>query len=78
MAVKTITIDMAAYELLRREKREGESFSKVIHRRLRPAGTARALGAALHGLSIGDETLAAMEEVVRSRKESPAASLPLE
>ena len=35
MAVKTITIDMDAYELLSQQKREKESFSDVIKRKFR-------------------------------------------
>jgi predicted CopG family antitoxin len=78
MAVKTITIDMAAYSLLSAEKRGDESFSKVIKRRLRPEKTARALLAALPECSVGNETLDRMEEVIRSRAVSPAESPVIE
>lgn len=69
MAVKTITIDMAAYSLLSAEKRGNESFSKVIKRRLRPDKTARALLEALPHCVVEDETLGRMEDVVRARVE---------
>lgn len=74
MAVKTITIDMGAYELLSAEKRGDESFSKVIKRRLRPARTARSLLAALPECQISIDALEHAEAVVRSRADSPAMS----
>lgn len=40
MAVKTITIDIEAYELLSKQKLERESFSDVIKRTFRPRPTA--------------------------------------
>lgn len=36
MAVKTITIDIEAYRRLKQVKQEGESFSQVIKRKVRP------------------------------------------
>lgn len=78
MAVKTITIDMPAYELLSAEKRGDESFSKVIKRRLRPAHTARSLLEALPHCLLSDEALDHTETVVRRRADSPALSPPLE
>ena len=78
MAVKTITIDMSAYELLSAEKRGEESFSKVIKRRLRPARTARSLLEALPRCLLSDETLEQTETIVRSRADSPALSPVIE
>ena len=74
MAVKTITIDMDAYELLSEEKRQDESFSKVIKRRLRPARTARSLLAALPDCLLSADALEHTDAVVRSRADSPANS----
>jgi predicted CopG family antitoxin len=42
-AVKTITIDMEAYNILFSEKKQGESFSQVIERRLKKNSTAKNL-----------------------------------
>ncbi len=43
MAVKTITIDMEAYEVLSRFKRDGKSFSQVIKDELGARRTGRDL-----------------------------------
>jgi predicted CopG family antitoxin len=74
MAVKTITIDMEAYELLATEKRRGESFSQVIKRRLRSGCTAVDLLKELPMLALDEDTLKRVEKVVARRRESPADS----
>ncbi len=69
MAVKTITIDMDAYERLAREKREGESFSQVIKRVLAVRNmTARALLQTIERVDLAEDTLESIEQVVRSRE----------
>jgi len=69
VAVKTITIDMEAYEKLSREKQEGESFSQVIKRVLKARRmTARSLLQTVESISVADRTLDRIEEVVESRK----------
>lgn len=74
MAVKTITIDMEAYELLSREKRGGESFSRVIKRKFRRANAARVLLERLDDVCLSESTLRSLETVVKHREESPADS----
>ena len=69
MAVKTITIDMEAYEKLAAEKKEGESFSQVIKRVLGARGmTANALLKRIEKVTLSDDTLDRIEEVVRDRE----------
>lgn len=73
MAVKTITIDMDAYERLSRMKREGQSFSQVIKELVPPVGsTAGDLLAALEGVDVSESTLDAIDRVVEGRAKSPA------
>jgi len=72
MAVKTITIDLEAYEALARHKRKGESFSRVIKQHFGGRRTGRDLMALLSELRVSEETLAATESLVRARRKSPA------
>lgn len=75
MAVKTITIDMEAYELLSRSKREGQSFSQVIKEHFSGAKRGRDLKAALRSVAISDKTLDAIEAQVK-RREADVAEAP--
>ena len=67
MAVKTITIDMEAYEALRRRKRRGQSFSQVIKEHFRRGATGEGLRRALVEVDLGDSTLDALDRVVEER-----------
>jgi predicted CopG family antitoxin len=74
MAVKTITIDMEAYDLLAAEKRGSESFSRVIKRRFRRANTAKILLERLDEVCLSESTLKRLDKIVRARAKSPAES----
>lgn len=50
MATKTIAVDLRVYDRLAAEKREGESFSKVIDRLLSAVADANTGGDILRGL----------------------------
>lgn len=67
MAVKTITIDMEAYELLSRKKRGNQSFSQVIKEHFAGGKKGRDLKAALRGISLSEATLDAIEAQVKRR-----------
>lgn len=62
MATKTISLELDAYELLRRAKREGESFSAVVRRaRFGPADSRGAtVLAELERLGVGAADRAAV------------------
>jgi predicted CopG family antitoxin len=72
MAVKTITIDMDAYEILARQKRPGQSFSTVIKEHFGKRKTAAALLRALPSLTLKEETLDQIEAQVKERRRHPA------
>jgi predicted CopG family antitoxin len=72
MAVKTITIDLEAYEALARHKRKGDSFSRVIKEHFGRRSTGRDLRNALADLRLSEDTLANTSAIMRSRRRSPA------
>jgi predicted CopG family antitoxin len=72
MAVKTITIDMAAYDALSRHKRAGQSFSDVIKAHFASGGVGADLLAAARQVRVEGDTLDGVARVVASRKRSPA------
>ena len=72
MAVKTITIDLEAYEILSRHKTPGQSFSDVIKERLGKRMTGRDLYAMVRRARVGADTLDAIDAGVRARRRSPA------
>lgn len=75
MAVKTITIDLDAYEALARRKRAGQSFSDVIKERFRAGSTARDLLEAVRRSVLDEDALDAMaEEIVRRRRHRARAT----
>lgn len=74
MAVKTITIDTEAYDLLAAQKVDNESFSRVIKRRLGHAHTARSLLSQIQDITLAGQTLDTVEHIIVARKASPASS----
>ena len=72
MAVKTITIDLEAYGLLSRHKREGQSFSQVIKAHFGPQPTVGRFLARMRTSRLSTSTLEALERLVQDRKLEPA------
>lgn len=71
MAVKTITIDLEAYEILSRHKGPGLSFSDVIKQRLGKGLTARDLRTVIKRARVGEDTLRAIDAGIQARRRSP-------
>lgn len=72
MAVKTITIDLEAYELLSRQKGDGLSFSEVIKRHFGPQPTAARFRELLRTARLSEATLDAVDEQIAARRKEPA------
>ena len=72
MAVKTITIDLEAYDALARHKAPGQSFSQVIKQHFGPAKTVAAFRRAVRGIAVSERTLDGIDRAVRNRAKSPA------
>ncbi|MCK6556014.1 antitoxin VapB family protein [Candidatus Binatia bacterium] len=77
MAVKTITIDVEAYEILSRCKRPGESFSQTIKARLGRRTTGADLRAAITAARLSEDTLNAIDAQVRARRTNRARRVRL-
>jgi predicted CopG family antitoxin len=67
MAVKTITVDLEAYDALSRRKKKGQSFSQVIKEHFAKSCTGRELDRWLEEVSVSEELLSALDEQVQER-----------
>ena len=77
MAVKSITIDMDAYEALARRKRAGQSFSDVIKERFAGRGTGHDLLETVRRFSLDDDALDRATEQVGARRREKARAARL-
>jgi len=77
MATKTISLDLEAYEALRRRKRRGQSFSDVVKEHFGSSATGATLLRAVDDLRESDglpapDTLDEVDRVVAQRGRWPA------
>ena len=72
MAVKTITIDIEAYEMLARCKKPGQSFSQVIKERVGTQKTGQDLWNALASAAPSEATLDLIDAQVKTRRRNRA------
>jgi predicted CopG family antitoxin len=79
MSVKTITIDLEAYEALSRIKGKGESFSRVIKRLASgEKKTARRLLENLSKVALAPDTINHVRDIIRDRKRELVDFAPLD
>lgn len=77
IAVRTITLDLEAYELLRRHKRGSQSFSQVVEEHFRPRHKVGDIRKALDSIELEAETLDLIDEQVLRRVGDVAGGKPL-
>jgi predicted CopG family antitoxin len=68
MAVKTITIDIEAYDVLSRHKRPGQSFSQVIKEQLGGRQTVGAFKRVVRATAVAERTLDSIDAQLASRR----------
>jgi predicted CopG family antitoxin len=77
MAVKTITIDLEAFEALSSRKQAGQSFSQVIKEHFGRRRTGRDLAALRDRWTLSEETLDAIDAVIEERRRDSARPVDL-
>ena len=77
MSTKTIELDVEAYEALARQKRPGQTFSDVIKAHFGRPGTVADFLRMASEIKLSEETLDAIEDQIRARRESPATAADL-